>query len=229
MVSELGFSMQRQAFYQKKQTFERKTNLFAPTFNILTGKPLNNIPHLHFRLHNPHTRALFLIRSRFRLQGGKVSKSFHFIFLNLPGCTFHSVTGGTFNPLLSTTPPQGVAAPEVLGSIANSRQLVSNTLMRTTIIIIVDEARDAFTQGIRIILGIDIDVFLLDRMPEPLYPDVVLAASFTIHADLDSKPAQGRFPFGTGILNSLIGVDDFRHSMSCDTFFDKRNTVACGE
>ena len=42
-------------------------------------------------------------------------------------------------------PLVGVAAPEVLGSIANSRQLVSNTLMRTTIIIIVDEARDAST------------------------------------------------------------------------------------
>ena len=41
--------------------------------------------------------------------------------------------------------PRGVTAPEVLGSIANSWQLVSNTLMRTTIIIIVDEARDAFT------------------------------------------------------------------------------------
>ena len=66
-------------------------------------------------------------------------------------------------------------------------------------------------------------------MPETLYPDVVLATAFTIHADLDSKPAQGRFPLGTGILNSLIGVDDFRRSMSCDTFFDKRNTVACGE
>ena len=75
-------------------------------------------------------------------------------------------------------------------------------------------------------MGIDIDVFLLDRMPETLYLDVVLATAFTIHADLDSKPAQSRFPFGTGVLISLIRVDDLRRSMSCDTFFDKRNAVA---
>ena len=41
--------------------------------------------------------------------------------------------------------PLGVAAPEILGSIADGWQLVSNPLVRTTIIIIVDEGRDAFT------------------------------------------------------------------------------------
>lgn len=63
-------------------------------------------------------------------------------------------------------------------------------------------------------------------MPEQLYTDVIFATAFPIHANLDSEPVQSRFPFGTGVLNSLIRVDDLRRSMSCDTFFDKRNAVA---
>ena len=70
-----------------------------------------------------------------------------------------------------------MGAPEVSGSIANDWKLVSYPLVRTTIIIIVYEARDAITKGIRIILRIDIDILLLDCMPETLYPDIVFATA----------------------------------------------------
>lgn len=67
--------------------------------------------------------------------------------------------------------------------------------MWSLIVVVLDELLDTVAQLVHRLSGIEIDVFLLDGAPEPLYPDVVLAASSAVHADLYSITSQQVLPF----------------------------------
>ena len=55
---------------------------------------------------------------------------------------------------------------------------------------------------------IEIDVLRLDGAPEELYPDIVLASSTPVHADLDTILLTDREPQLARVLATLIEVDN---------------------
>ena len=70
-----------------------------------------------------------------------------------------------------------------------------------TVVIILDVVPDSLPQKRHVVLRVlagmqatkglaDIDVLRLDGTPEALYPDIVLASSTSVHADLDAEPSQ---------------------------------------
>ena len=79
-------------------------------------------------------------------------------------------------------------------SVSLHRYLVGNALMTPTVVVVLDVILDALPQKRHIVLGVDVDVLRLDGTPEAFYPDVVLASSAPVHADLDAKALTGRQP-----------------------------------
>ncbi len=57
---------------------------------------------------------------------------------------------------------------------------------------------------------------MFDGFPEPLDPGVVCCPSFAIHGDSDFLILQEVGPGKTGVLGSLIGVDDLRFTIIAD-------------
>src|SRR5690606_2215622 len=60
---------------------------------------------------------------------------------------------------------------------------------------------------------------MFDSFPEPLNPGVVCCSSFAIHGDSDFLILQKVGPRKTGVLGSLIGVDNFRCAICLDSLF----------
>ena len=98
-------------------------------------------------------------------------------------------------------------------SVSLHRYLVGNALMTPTVVIILDVVPDSLPQKRHIVLRVDVDVLRLDGTPEALYPDVVLASSTSVHADLDAKALTGGQPQTARILAALVGVDNLRRTM----------------
>ena len=65
------------------------------------------------------------------------------------------------------------------------RDLVPDSMVAASVVIIVNETRDSAPQSCHVILRIQVYVFPLDGPPEALYPDVVQAPCPAVHADLD--------------------------------------------
>ena len=60
------------------------------------------------------------------------------------------------------------------------------------------------------LIGMQVDVLVFERTPQPLDEDIVGPAALAIHTDLDTlffEPSGEGF---TGELTSLIGVEDLR-------------------
>jgi hypothetical protein len=57
------------------------------------------------------------------------------------------------------------------------------------------------------IIGMQIDILVLNATPQPFHKHVVPPAAFPIHADLDSVILQQPGKFQTGELAALVGVD----------------------
>ena len=103
--------------------------------------------------------------------------------------------------------------------------LVVDALMAATVIVILDVVPNALSQARHVVLRVDIDIFRLDGTPEALYPDVVLAASAAIHADLDAEFLASGQPQAARILAALVGVDDLRRAMGFHCQPEHLNTV----
>ena len=63
------------------------------------------------------------------------------------------------------------------------------------------------------VVGSQVDLFILDRTPEPLDEHVVAPGAAAVHADRNITPEQQASESGAGELASLIGVEDFRPAM----------------
>jgi hypothetical protein len=77
------------------------------------------------------------------------------------------------------------------------------------------------------LVGVQIDVLVLERTPQPLHEDVVGPAALAIHADLDAfffEPSGEGF---TAELTSLIGVEDLRLAVLAESLFQCFDTERC--
>ena len=69
------------------------------------------------------------------------------------------------------------------------------------------------------LVGVQVDVFVFERTPQPLDENVVSPPAFAIHTDLDAlffEPSGEGF---TGELTSLIGVEDLRRALLMESLF----------
>ena len=98
-------------------------------------------------------------------------------------------------------------------SVSLHRYLVGNALMTPTVVVILYVFPDSQPQERHIVLRVNVDVLRLDGTPEAFYPDVVLASSASVHADLDAEGLAGGQPQAARILAALVGVDDLRCAM----------------
>ena len=64
-----------------------------------------------------------------------------------------------------------------------------------------------------IMCRVEIDVIILQRLPEPFYPDIIQSTTFAIHRDTDLLLGKVLGPQGTGVLSALVAVYDLRLSM----------------
>ena len=64
-----------------------------------------------------------------------------------------------------------------------------------------------------ILIGLQIDLFILHRPPQPLDEQVVTVTPFPIHADFDSMLLQQPGERLPGKLAALVGVEDVRPAL----------------
>lgn len=76
--------------------------------------------------------------------------------------------------------------------------------MWSLVVVESDIVCNATAQLINSVSGVQIYPFLLDCPPEALYPNVVLAAASSIHADLYAIRLQLLFPLLGGVLAALV-------------------------
>src|ERR1019366_834493 len=91
----------------------------------------------------------------------------------------------------------------------------------------IDVAADLCSGLLDRLVGVQIDMLILDRLPEPLDENIVAPASFAIHADGDAcllePPGEGF----TGELTALIRVEDLGLAVLGQGFFQRCQTEGC--
>ena len=69
-------------------------------------------------------------------------------------------------------------------------------------------------QVVSILEGCEVDALVFDAAPEPFHEDVVMVATFAVHADPNAMLLENACEGFTGELGTLIGIEDFRRSMT---------------
>ena len=64
------------------------------------------------------------------------------------------------------------------------------------------------------LIGVEIDLLVFDRPPEPFDEDIVPSGSLAIHGDDDSGPLQHRREVHRGKLRALIRIEDIGFTMT---------------
>src|SRR5207249_7496004 len=72
------------------------------------------------------------------------------------------------------------------------------------------------------VVGVQVNVLVLDRLPQPLDKHVVAPAALAIHADADGMALQHADELAAGELAALIGIHDLRHAVFRDR--DRKST-----
>ena len=84
----------------------------------------------------------------------------------------------------------------------------------------VDVAADAFSGSAHGLVGVEVDLLVLDRAPHPFDEHVVAPASLAVHRDADAVPVEQPGELAARELAALIGVEDLRLAVPGDRFFD---------
>jgi hypothetical protein len=92
--------------------------------------------------------------------------------------------------------------------------------MRPAFVVEADVAPDSSSRRRDAFIGVQIDLFVLNRFPEPLDEHVVAPASLAVHADGDVVVLEQRGEVCAVELASLIGVEDLRASVLRQRFLD---------
>ena len=78
-----------------------------------------------------------------------------------------------------------------------------------------------------IISRVEIDVIILQGLPEPFYPDIIQSTAFAIHRDTNFFLGKVLRPQGTGVLAALVAVYDLRLSIFCNCILQHVLTSLC--
>ena len=79
-----------------------------------------------------------------------------------------------------------------------------------------------------VVLGVQVDMLVLHRAPEPFDKDVVHPSSPSVHADRNVVCLQDAGEFFAGELTPLIGVKDLRPAVFCNGLFERLGAKVCG-
>src|SRR5690349_6131413 len=80
--------------------------------------------------------------------------------------------------------------------------------MRATLIVKHEMLADAGSRIADRVVGVQIDLLVLDRLPQPLDEDVVPPAALAVHADADVSILEYLSKLSAGELAALVGVED---------------------
>ncbi len=80
--------------------------------------------------------------------------------------------------------------------------------MRTLAVVTIDPATYSLPSLVPGFECVEIDAFVFERPPEPLYHDIVHPASFAVHRNLDADILQNAGERIASKLATLIGVED---------------------
>ena len=78
------------------------------------------------------------------------------------------------------------------------------------------------------VVGVQINMLVLHRAPEPFNKDVVHPSSFAIHADRNVVRLQDTGELFTGELTPLVGVEDLGPAVFCNGLFQSVGAKVCG-
>src|SRR4051794_35311019 len=88
--------------------------------------------------------------------------------------------------------------------------------VRPARVVEVDVAADAFARGAYGFVGMQVDLFVLDRAPYPFDEHVVAPAAFAVHRDADAVAMEQPSELAARKLAALIGVEDLRFAVPGD-------------
>src|SRR4029077_5050878 len=71
------------------------------------------------------------------------------------------------------------------------------------------------------VIGMQIDLLVLDRSPQPLDKDIITPRAATIHADRDRVLQQQAGERGAGELAALVGIEDLRSAVLGQRLLDR--------
>ena len=96
---------------------------------------------------------------------------------------------------------------------------------------IVERQRDAeaVPGGGDRVVGLEVNLLVLDAFPESFDEDVIAPAAFAIHADLDPVVLEQVGEIAAGELAALIRVEDFRLAETSHCFTDRLEAEVSGE
>lgn len=79
------------------------------------------------------------------------------------------------------------------------------------------------------IVGMQIDFFVFDTLPQPLHEHVVAPATLAVHTDPDAVVFQQFREVEAGELAALVGVKDFRSAVAVDRLLNRFDTEVGGQ
>ena len=80
------------------------------------------------------------------------------------------------------------------------------------------------------VVGVQISLFVLHRLPQSFNKDVVAPESSTIHAQLAASVLDGRYELDRRKLAALIRIHDFRRAITTEGFLkhiDRMASLQC--
>ena len=93
--------------------------------------------------------------------------------------------------------------------------------MRAALIVEREVLSDARARIADAVVGMQVDLLVLDRLPQPLDKHVVAPAAFAIHADADAARLERAGERQTGELAALVGVEDLGLAVAIKGFFQR--------
>ena len=78
------------------------------------------------------------------------------------------------------------------------------------------------------VVGVQIDMLVLHRAPEPFNKDVIHPSTLAVHADRNVVRLQDAGELFTGELTPLVGVEDLGPAVVCNGLFERLSTKVCG-
>src|ERR1700693_4236759 len=100
------------------------------------------------------------------------------------------------------------------------RRSGSKTRMRPFAVIEVQIPPERSTCLADTVIGVQIDLLIFDRTPQPLDKDIVAPRTATIHADRDRVLQQQSGERGAGELAALVGIKDLRSAVPSQRLLD---------
>ena len=100
--------------------------------------------------------------------------------------------------------------------------------MRALLVVVVEKDVETGTQFVAAVGGVQIDVIVFDRAPEPLDEHVVDRSSDPVHRDGDPGVEQHLHEGVRGELRPLIGVEDLRRAVEGEGLFEGGHAEVTG-